>query len=443
VFAWMGDRPNDSKTIPGTINALSSTEELLYGEELGVGARVGHYIIEELRGRGGFATIYRARHQTIGRAAAIKVLHRRLITSTKIVQRFIQEARAANLIKHPNIVDIYELDELPDGRPYLVMEWIDGRDLEQEIRARGRLSTHEALALLEEISAALRAAHAAGVVHRDLKASNVLTIPSGAWFAIKVVDFGIAKLLDGDEGRRSELSSTDARLGSPTNMSPEQMLGEPVDARTDIYALGILIYQLVTGRLPFSASTLVELEEMHLHMLPPRASDIAPVPPAIDAVIHRCMEKAAAARFQTVDELMVALRRAVEEPQDRERVVTAVALHVDVTPPEAAEIEWSAFSADCERVLAEARELFASVRFTTVVTGSSWVLGVRPVDDESEALSLMEAGRELAWRLQSRSDAVARVRVAMRRAPVTIRADHVFEGDLLFSHDWAEQHRID
>ncbi|HEY5925791.1 MAG TPA: serine/threonine-protein kinase [Kofleriaceae bacterium] len=429
--------------MPGTLRAASTAEELLYGEDLGIGARVGHYIIEELRGRGGFATIYRARHQTIGRIAAIKVLHRRLITSTKIVQRFIQEARATNMIAHPNIVDIYELDELPDGRPYLVMEWIEGRDLDQELRARGRLSTNEALALLEDIAAALGAAHAAGIVHRDLKASNVLTIPSGAWFAIKLVDFGIAKLLDGDEGRRSDVSSTDARLGSPTNMAPEQLLSHPVDARTDIYSLGVLAYQLVTGRLPFNASTIVELQEMHLHMQPPRASDIAPVSPAIDAVIQRCMEKAPGARFQSVDELMAALRRAAEEPQARERVVTAVALHVDVAPPEAVEIEWSAFSADCERVLAEVRRLFASAKFTPVVAASSWALGVKAVADEAEAVALTEAAQEFSRRLLSRADPVARVRVAMRRAPVTIRADHVFEGDLLFSHDWAEQHRID
>ena len=303
-----------SRTVPASLRALA--EEPLYGEDLGVGARVGHYLIEELRGRGGFATIYRARHQTIGRMAAIKVLHRRLITSTTIVEQFIQEARAANMVAHPNIIDIYELDELPDGRPYLVMEWLAGSDLDQELRARGRFCTYEALGVLEELAAALSAVHRAGIVHRDLKASNVLLAPNGASFAIKLVDFGIAKLLAADDRRGSDLSSSDARVGSPTNMAPEQLLDESVDPRTDIYALGILTYQLVTGRLPFTASTIVELEDMHLHAQAPRASDTAPVSPAIDAVIHRCMEKLPDARYQTVDEVMAALRRAAE-PHDQ------------------------------------------------------------------------------------------------------------------------------
>ena len=289
----------------GSLRAAS--EEPLYGEDLGIGARLGRYIIEERCGRGGFATIYRARHKTIGRLAAIKVLHRRLVTSKNIVERFIQEARVANMISHPNIVDIYELDELPDGRPYLVMEWIDGRDLDQEVRARGRFLAHEALPLLADIAAALRAVHAAGVVHRDLKASNVLTIPSGASLAIKLVDFGIAELVDDSEN--SSASSTEARLGSPTNMAPEQLLDGPVDVRTDIYAFGVLTYHVVTGRLPFNAPTVSELEEMHLRVPAPRASDIAPVAPGFDELIQRCMEKSPDARFQTVDELVGALHR--------------------------------------------------------------------------------------------------------------------------------------
>jgi eukaryotic-like serine/threonine-protein kinase len=317
VFAWTGGGSTDSRTTPGSVRAASTAEEPLYGEDLGIGARLGRYIIEERCGRGGFATIYRARHKTIGRVAAIKVLHRRLVASKAIVERFIQEACVANLIAHPNIVDIYELDELPDGRPYLIMEWIDGRDLDQELRARGRLSPHEALPLLADIAGALRAVHAAGVVHRDLKASNVLCIPGGASLAIKLVDFGIAKLVDDGEGADSDVGSPDARLGSPANMAPEQLLDQPVDVRTDIYAFGVLTYQLVTGRLPFNARTICELEEMHLRMPAPRASDIAPISPAIDAVIQRCMEKRPDARFQTVDELVAALRRVMAARRTR------------------------------------------------------------------------------------------------------------------------------
>jgi serine/threonine-protein kinase len=214
------------------------------------------------------------------------------------------------MIEHPSIVDIYELDELPDGRPYLVMEWIEGRNLDQELRARGRFAINEALPVLEDIAAALRAVHAASVVHRDLKASNVLTIPSEASLGIKLVDFGIAKLIDDSDGD----GSTDARLGSPTNMAPEQVLDHAVDERADIYAFGVLTFQLITGQLPFHAPTIAELEEMHLRMPAPCASDIAPGSPAIDAMIHRCMAKSPDERYQTVDELVAALRGAMTVP---------------------------------------------------------------------------------------------------------------------------------
>ena len=181
---------------------------------------------------------------------------------------------------------------------------------------------------------------------------------------------------------------------------------------------------------------------MHLDTPPPRASDVVAVSPAVDAVIHRCMEKRPEARFQTVDELMVALHCAAEDPQRRERVVTAVALHVDVASPEALG-EPSAFSADCDRVLAETRQLFVSAKFTTVVASSNWVLGIKPAANEEDVATLTEAAQDLSRRLQSRPDPIGRIRVALRRAPVTLRADHQFEGDLLFAHDWAEQHRID
>ena len=140
------------------------------------------------------------------------------------------------------------------------------------------MSPTEALALMEDLGAALVAAHAVGVIHRDIKASNVIMVPAGGWFDVKLVDFGIAKLLDPVDGAE-RLTSTGHRLGTPSTMAPEQILGGPVDARTDIYALGLLLYQVLTGTLPFRAGTTAELEELHLRVTPPRASMTAAVPP--------------------------------------------------------------------------------------------------------------------------------------------------------------------
>jgi serine/threonine protein kinase len=308
----MSERPSDAETRNERAGAAKQlTGEPLYESILHGGARVGNYIIDAARSQGGFATVYRARHRVLNRVAAVKVLHASLATE-EAIQRFTQEAQAVNLIHHPNIVDVYEFGKLLDGRPYLVMEWLEGRNLDEELESRGPLSPAEALAVMEELGAGLSAAHAQGVIHRDLKASNVIAVSSGAWFSIKLVDFGIAKLLEPAKLNAVELTSTAGlRLGTPWNMAPEQILGKPVDARTDIYALGILLYQLLTGGLPFRADTPVEAQEQQLHSPPPRASDLAAIGEALDDVIHRAMEKEIDRRFDSVEQFLASLRRAV------------------------------------------------------------------------------------------------------------------------------------
>lgn len=289
--------------------AEAADAESLYGDELGPGAQVGNYVVEALRSRGGFATIYQARHLSLRRLAALKVLHRQLVTSRTILERFHHEAQTANLIRHPHIVDIYELGQLDDGRPYFVMEWLPGRNLEEELAARGRFSPAEALAVLEDVGDALCAAHRVGVVHRDVKAGNIIAVPAGDWFLLKLVDFGIAKLLDTASGQAS-ISSSGARLGTPWNMSPEQILGQRIDARTDIYALGVLLHQMLTGQLPFRAASASEVEELHLNAKPPAVSASVPVSPDLDGVVARCLEKQPANRYPSVAALLAALRRA-------------------------------------------------------------------------------------------------------------------------------------
>lgn len=281
----------------------------LYGEILSGGALVGSYVVDALACEGGFASIYRAHHVQTRERAALKVLRLPMACSERLTLRFRQEAEVIRRLCHPHIVAIFEVGELYDGRPYIAMEWLDGRNLADELRVRGSFSEHEALAIMTEICDAVAAAHSHGIIHRDIKAENVIAVPCGTWFSTKLVDFGIAKLTSPED--TPALITAQSILGTPQTMAPEQILGLPVDARTDIYALGILLYMLVTGSLPFEGNSAIEIEEMHLHATPPSASDVAPVSPALDGVVAKALAKRKEERHGSVAELLAALRAAV------------------------------------------------------------------------------------------------------------------------------------
>ena len=228
-----------------------------------------------------------------------------------MVARFVQEARAVNMIKHPSIVDIFEFDDLPDGRPFYVMELLEGIDLRSILNERGPLPARRGDGDLSSPSARrCRPRTSMGIVHRDLKASNIFIANVGGARVVKLLDFGIAKLMHPDAGEGG-LTVVGTRLGTSYTMAPEQIRGDGVDARTDIYALGVVLYHLLTGQYPFRAETMTDIERQHLESPPPRPSQVAPVPPALDAVVLRCMEKTAERRFQTVKAFIEALRDAV------------------------------------------------------------------------------------------------------------------------------------
>ncbi|MBS2022739.1 MAG: serine/threonine protein kinase, partial [Deltaproteobacteria bacterium] len=225
-------------TVPGTPAALKRPGSGRMGQppEFEPGHALGDYVLEELLAVGGCGTVYSARHRLLGRPAAIKVLHRELSTSPEMFERFVREARVVNQIRHPNIVDVYGFGEVDTGRPFLVMELLSGVGLQTMLERRHRLAPAEALLYLEPICAALRAAHEAGVVHRDLKANNVMVLAEGDSPRVKLLDFGIAKLVRPSPGD-AQLTAVGQRLGTPTAMAPEQIRGGTIDARTDIYAL--------------------------------------------------------------------------------------------------------------------------------------------------------------------------------------------------------------
>ncbi|ACY15173.1 serine/threonine-protein kinase [Haliangium ochraceum] len=304
------------------------------GLGLDIGELVREYEIRESLACGGFGAVYRAEHQIIGRQVAIKVLHADLVQSDEAVERFMREARAVSTLDQPNIVAMYDLGTLADGRPYQIMELVPGEDLGKLLARCGRLSPERAFAVLDPLCLALHAAHEHGIVHRDVKASNVMVDTATEPWGVKLLDFGIAKLLTPPAdcwrtmpGRPSPELSARARahprpggawetsdgsvLGTPHAMAPEQIRGEPVDHRADIYALGVMLFQILTGRPPFLQTRAQQVYEQHLSAEPPAPSWLAPVAPAFDALVLRAMAKDPLERFSTAAQLRVSLSAAV------------------------------------------------------------------------------------------------------------------------------------
>ncbi len=257
--------------------------------------------------------VYLAEHPFIGRKAAIKVLRRELADDHRLVERFMNEARAANAIHHPNIIEIIDVGRLPSGVPYLMMEFLEGEGLSRRIRREGQMTIVAAANVAIQTASALFAAHGAGIVHRDLKPDNLFLIPTGTnrFDRIKVLDFGIAKL-------RGDLSGSGARtqsgsfMGTPPYMSPEQCRGlsDEIDQRTDVYALGIILYEMLAGDPPFVSEGWGDLALMHMTRPPPPLRVRNPsVPATIEAVILKALAKQRADRWSSMAELEAALRQ--------------------------------------------------------------------------------------------------------------------------------------
>jgi serine/threonine-protein kinase len=263
------------------------------------GAMVGEYRVDKKIGEGGMGSVYSATHPMIGKRAAIKVISTALGTDASAVARFVQEARSVNQIGHPNIVDVFAFGELPDGRNYFVMEYLQGESLAERVQ-RVAMPLGEAIEILDQIADALEAAHEKQIVHRDLKPDNVyLAAVRGGRTLVKLLDFGIAKLAvaDGPGSGGVQKTRTGMMMGTPGYLSPEQARGKNVDHRTDVYALGCMVFEVVTGRLPFVADNAMDIVLMHMTAQAPKASEIWPeIPPQLDQCISRMLEKDVALR---------------------------------------------------------------------------------------------------------------------------------------------------
>jgi serine/threonine-protein kinase len=362
-------------------NPQSNWKEIPYGTLAGdyeVGSRIAH---------GGCGVVFHGRNRKTGQRVAIKVLKADVADSPSILERFAREARLASTIKHPHIVEVLDIGSLSDGRPYYAMEYLDGMSLAQSIRAQGRFSPSEALAVLEPVALALEAAHKAGIVHRDVKAANIMLMGPRERPSVKLVDFGIGKLIHPDPNMPS-LTVKGFAVGTPSTMAPEQVRGEAVDGRTDIYALGVVLYHLLTGELPFAGETSEQMARSHLMAPAPPPSRIVPISPGIDAVVLRCMEKEPARRFATPSDFASALRNAVSDSTgakaaftDSDSLGIYVGASYDMGSDE--DVLLKAMD-DVAKVLDASAKLLTSAGYSLNLQTGSSQLGVAPLPDSPQ-----------------------------------------------------------
>ncbi|HVT10561.1 MAG TPA: serine/threonine-protein kinase [Polyangia bacterium] len=286
-----------------------------------VNQTIGNYRVLRLLGEGGMGVVYLAQHPVIGRKVAIKLLHAALARDPDIVSRFFNEARAIHMIAHENIVEILDFGQTADGQPYFIMEHLEGESLSEAV-SRGPMPVDQVEAIGVQMCRALGAAHAKGIVHRDLKPHNVQlctkTDDSGVdgSLQVKILDFGVAKILATPDGAQSVKTRTGSLMGTPLYMSPEQCKGAGVlDHRTDIYSLGVMLFEMLAGRPPFTAEGVGELFAKHMLEEPPSLLQFAPAtPPHMAAAIMKSLAKEPADRFQSMDEFRKALVGEVKLP---------------------------------------------------------------------------------------------------------------------------------
>jgi len=299
--------PADFQCCPKDGSALSSSSELLPGMVI----RDKYQILQQI-GSGGMATVYQVRHLAFNEILAIKLINSQLADGDQFNKRLRAEAVIARKLRHPNAVHVEDLDRTEDGRPFIVMEYVEGQNLRTVIRREGPLPTLRALRIAVQVVSALAAAHKLGIIHRDIKPDNIhlIRLPDGSDF-VKVLDFGIAKFTQGLSS--SALTGSGLVVGTPQYVSPEQAMGKQagdLDGRSDLYTLGIVLYEMVTGRVPFDSDTPVGLLVHHLHTAPVPPDQLRPdlgIPASVSELLMKALQKNPEHRFRNADEMLNAI----------------------------------------------------------------------------------------------------------------------------------------
>lgn len=265
----------------------------------------GEFMVESVLGTGAWGRVYHARQKSKGRNVALKLLHSHLLVDEQIVLRFEREARSGFSIKHPNICEFFCHGFSDSGQPYIAMEYLEGENLASRLRRRSSLSPDDFLSVFIGCARGLKAAQDRRIVHRDIKPANIFLSKKDQQTVVKLLDFGMAKILaDGND-----LTQTGPGFGTVHYMSPEQVLGEDVDTRSDIYSLGCVMYEALTGRKVFSGKSAYQIMEQHVREVPvkPSHADDMPIQPDLEALVLQCLEKDPEKRFQTADAVIGSL----------------------------------------------------------------------------------------------------------------------------------------
>ena len=293
--------PDTTTLCPADGIALKNTGDSLIGQTL-----IGKYRIDERLNEGGMGAVYRGTHVLMDKTVAIKVLHPSLAADQKIVARFSREARAASRISHPHALSVTDFGESEDGVVFLVMEYLSGTTLKETIRKDGPMSLDRVVNIIRQVGGALDAAHEQGVVHRDLKSENIMLLATNGPEYAKVLDFGIAKIKEPEDGFDPGLTAPDLVIGTPQYMSPEQCSQAPdIDARSDVYSLGVIIYEMLVGHVPFTGESPTAIMLKHLQEPPPSVLKERPdLPATVDRILLRAMAKRPEDRFRSVADLV-------------------------------------------------------------------------------------------------------------------------------------------
>jgi serine/threonine-protein kinase len=272
------------------------------------------YLVMSEIGRGGMSIVYKGKHTLMDRIVAIKMLQSQLVADPTSTKRFQQEAQAVSCLAHPNVIGVFDFGIAPTGQPYLVMDFLVGESLADIIKRDNHVPEKRAIGLFMQACDALEHAHKKGVIHRDLKSSNIMIIDAeGKPDTIKVVDFGIAKLMPSSGKQAQNLTQTGEIFGSPIYMSPEQCLGQPLDARSDIYSMGVLMYEALTGYPPLMGHTIVDTMQMHVGTKPASFAEMRPdlsFTEDLQEVVFKALQKNPDDRFETMQAFYKGLERA-------------------------------------------------------------------------------------------------------------------------------------
>jgi tRNA A-37 threonylcarbamoyl transferase component Bud32/CheY-like chemotaxis protein len=313
-------------------------------EDPRIGTVIAGYRIEERIGRGGMGVVYRAEHLNLQRRAAVKIIAPDLAESEGFRERFTREARTAAALQHPNIVTVYDAGEV-DGLLYLAMQYIEGEDLAAILRADGRLRPYRAIDVCRQVASALDAAHAMGLIHRDVKPANVLIEGRNAF----LTDFGLTKRLDGTHAQLTRIGDV---VGTIHYVAPEQIEGRKVSARSDVYSLGCLFFHCLAGQVPFAMETDVAVIYAHLSEQPPKLSELRPeLPEGLDAVMAKALDKSPDRRFPSCGDMISAARAVIDAAGPLSETIPPRSTGLGGLAPTTAEVRDAAEAARRPRVL--------------------------------------------------------------------------------------------